>query len=126
MKEVLPGMKVDRYKNHDIEVVVDKLAVNSKDTDRLKKSLSIAMKMGEGLVMVLDKDNDQLKYYSKRLMCPSSGISYRDPAPNNFSFNSPQGACPKCKGLGFVNLVDDDKIIPNRDLTIRQGALAPV
>ena len=126
MKEVLPGMKVDRYKNHDIEVVVDKLAVNSKDTDRLKKSLSIAMKMGEGLVMVLDKDNDQLKYYSKRLMCPSSGISYRDPAPNNFSFNSPQGACPKCKGLGFVNLVDDDKIIPNRDLTIRQGALAPL
>ena len=126
MKEVLPGMKVDRYKNHDIEVVVDKLAVNSKDTDRLKKSLAIAMKMGEGLVMVLDIDNDVLKHYSKRLMCPTSGISYRDPAPNNFSFNSPQGACPKCKGLGYVNLVDEDKIIPNRKLTVRQGALAPL
>ena len=126
MKEVVPGMKVDRYKNHDIEVVVDKLAVNAKDTDRLKKSLSMAMKMGEGLVMILDIDTDKLKHYSKRLMCPTSGISYRDPAPNNFSFNSPQGACPKCKGLGYVNLVDDDKIIPNRDLTIRQGALAPL
>ena len=126
MKEVVPGMKVDRYKNHDIEVVVDKLAVNRKDTDRLKKSLAIAMKLGEGLVMILDKDADELKHYSKRLMCPTSGISYRDPAPNNFSFNSPQGACPKCKGLGFVNLVDEDKIIPDRDLTIRQGALAPL
>jgi len=126
MKEVVPGMKVDRYKNHDIEVVVDKLAVNAKDIDRLKKSLSMAMKMGEGLVMILDIDTDKLKHYSKRLMCPTSGISYRDPAPNNFSFNSPQGACPKCKGLGYVNLVDDDKIIPNRDLTIRQGALAPL
>jgi excinuclease ABC subunit A len=126
MKEVVPGMKVDRYKNHDIEVVVDKLSVNAKDTDRLKKSLSMAMKMGEGLVMILDIDTDKLKHYSKRLMCPTSGISYRDPAPNNFSFNSPQGACPKCKGLGYVNLVDDDKIIPNRDLTIRQGALAPL
>ena len=126
MKEIVPGMKLDRYKNHDIEVVVDKLAVGEKDRERLKKSLALAMKMGEGLVMVFNKDKEILKHYSKRLMCPTSGISYRDPAPNNFSFNSPQGACPECKGLGYVNLVDEEKIIPNKDLSVRQGALAPL
>lgn len=126
MKEIVPGMKLDRYKNHDIEVVVDKLAVSEKDRERLKKSLALAMKMGEGLVMVFNKDKEILKHYSKRLMCPTSGISYRDPAPNNFSFNSPQGACPECKGLGYVNLVDEEKIIPNKDLSVRQGALAPL
>ncbi|MBQ9261086.1 MAG: excinuclease ABC subunit UvrA, partial [Prevotella sp.] len=94
--EIVRGMKVDRYKNHNIEVVIDKLAVSSKDEDRLKKSVSIAMKQGEGLIMILDKDTGEIKHFSKRLMCPTTGISYSDPAPNNFSFNSPQGACPHC------------------------------
>ncbi|NLV52672.1 MAG: excinuclease ABC subunit UvrA [Bacteroidales bacterium] len=104
--DVVEGMKVDRYKNHDIEVVIDKLAVNEKDGNRLKKSLEIAMKMGDGQVMVVDKDSGELKHYSKKLMCPTTGLCYRDPAPNNFSFNSPQGACPHCKGLGVVPAVD--------------------
>ena len=96
MLEIVRGMKVDRYKNHNIEVVIDKLAVSSKDEDRLKKSVSIAMKQGEGLIMILDKETGAIKHFSKRLMCPTTGISYSDPAPNNFSFNSPQGACPHC------------------------------
>lgn len=100
--DVTEGMKVDRYKNHDIEVVIDKLAINAKDEERLKKSLEIAMKMGDGQVMIVDKDTNELKHFSKRLMCPSTGLCYRDPSPNNFSFNSPQGACPHCKGLGVV------------------------
>lgn len=108
--DVTEGMKVDRYKNHDIEVVIDKLAVNAKDEERLKKSLEIAMKMGDGQVMIVDKDTNELKHYSKKLMCPSTGLCYRDPAPNNFSFNSPQGACPHCKGLGVVPSVDIESI----------------
>lgn len=100
--DVTEGMKVDRYKNHDIEVVIDKLAIKAKDEERLKKSLEIAMKMGDGQVMIVDKDTNELKHFSKRLMCPSTGLCYRDPSPNNFSFNSPQGACPHCKGLGVV------------------------
>ena len=95
--EVTRGMKVDRYKNHDIEVVIDKLEVRAKDSERLKKSVGIAMKQGEGLIMILDKDTGSVKHFSRRLMCPTTGISYSDPAPNNFSFNSPQGACPHCK-----------------------------
>ncbi|MCR5312869.1 MAG: excinuclease ABC subunit UvrA, partial [Bacteroidaceae bacterium] len=132
--EVIAGMKVDRYKTHNIEVVVDKLAISSKDTERLKKSLANAMQLGEGQIMVLDKDkenepefqNTALKHFSKRLMCPTTGICYQDPAPNNFSFNSPQGACPHCKGLGYVNLIDEDKIIPDRSLSVHEGALAPL
>lgn len=108
--DVTEGMKVDRYKNHDIEVVIDKLAVSSKDDTRLKKSLDVAMKAGDGQVMVVDKDTNVLKHYSKRLMCPTTGLCYRDPAPNNFSFNSPQGACPCCKGLGVVPALDMDNI----------------
>ncbi len=119
--DVTEGMKVDRYKNHDIEVVIDKLAVSEKDEERLKKSLEVAMKMGDGQVMVVDKSvqhSDQrkdalpsaIKHYSKRLMCPSTGLCYRDPAPNNFSFNSPQGACPHCKGLGMVPAVNVDDV----------------
>ncbi|NPD91266.1 excinuclease ABC subunit UvrA [Xylanibacter muris] len=126
VKEVTRGMKVDRYRNHDIEVVVDKLQVRDKDEERLRKSLAVAMKQGDGLIMVLDKDTDNVKYYSRRLMCPTTGISYSDPAPNNFSFNSPQGACQRCKGLGVVNEIDLDKVIPDRTCSIRDGAIVPL
>ena len=108
--EVTEGMKVDRYKNHDIEVVIDKLAISDKDEERLKKSLEVAMKMGDGQIMVVEKDSNLLKHYSKKLMCPATGLCYRDPAPHNFSFNSPQGACPHCKGLGIVPAVDVDNV----------------
>ena len=126
--EVTRGMKVDRYKNHDIEVVIDKLqAPQAKAPDeRLKKSVQIAMKQGEGLIMILDKDTNTLKHFSKRLMCPTSGIAYSDPAPNNFSFNSPQGACPRCKGLGMVSEIDLKKVIPNRKQSIHEGGIAPL
>ena len=124
--EVTRGMKVDRYKNHNIEVVIDKLQVSDKDNDRLKKSVGIAMKQGEGLIMILDKDTGSIKHFSKRLMCPTTGISYSDPAPNNFSFNSPQGACPHCKGLGIINEIDLKKVIPDRRQTIREGGIVPL
>jgi len=126
MMEITSGMKVDRYKNHDIEVVIDKLAVSLGDEERLKKSVAIAMKQGEGLIMILDKDTGSVKHFSKRLMCPTTGISYSDPAPNNFSFNSPQGACPHCKGLGVINQIDLAKVIPDRSLSIREGGIAPL
>ncbi|MBR4729633.1 MAG: excinuclease ABC subunit UvrA [Prevotella sp.] len=133
--EVTRGMKVDRYKNHNIEVVIDKLVppklggdrgLNEESLDRLKKSVSIAMKQGEGLIMILDKDTGAIKHFSKRLMCPTTGISYSDPAPNNFSFNSPQGACPHCKGLGIINEIDLKKVIPDRRQTIREGGIVPL
>ena len=126
MQEITRGMKVDRYKNHDIEVVVDKLQVSNKDEERLKKSVGIAMKQGDGLVMILDKDTDSVKYFSKRLMCPTTGISYADPAPNNFSFNSPQGACSHCKGLGVINQIDMSKVIPDRQQSIYNGGIVPL
>ena len=126
MLNLVPDMKVDRYKNHNIEVVVDKLVVDEKDSERLKKSIGIAMNLGEGLVMLLERGGVEPKFYSRRLMCPTSGISYNDPAPNNFSFNSPEGACPRCKGLGDVNLIDEEKIVPNRTISIADGALAPL
>lgn len=126
VKEITHGMKVDRYKNHDIEVVVDKMAVGDKEDKRLKQSIATAMHQGDGLLMILDAQNNEIRHYSKRLMCPVTGLSYKEPAPHNFSFNSPQGACPRCKGLGFVNLVDIDKVIPDRDLSIYEGAIAPL
>jgi len=126
MKEIVRGMKVDRYKNHDIEVVIDKLQVSGKDTERLKKSVAIAMKQGDGLVMILDKDSGSIKHFSKRLMCPTTGISYSDPAPNNFSFNSPQGACPHCKGLGIINQIDLSKVMPDRKQSIYEGGIVPL
>ena len=134
VQELTPGMKVDRYKNHDIEVVIDRLAVKSplalsspsSPDDRLKKSVQIAMKQGEGLLMIMDYDTKAIKHFSKRLMCPTTGISYSDPAPNTFSFNSPQGACPRCKGLGYINEIDLEKVIPNRKLNIHDGAIAPL
>ena len=124
--EIVQGMKTDRYKVHDIEVVIDKLKVSSKDTERLKRSVGIAMSQGGGLVMIVDADSGQIKHYSRRLICPTTGISYTDPAPNTFSFNSPQGACQRCKGLGYVNEIDLDKIIPNRNESIYNGAIVPL
>ena len=129
--EITRGMKVDRYKNHDIEVVIDKMAVaaassQQDNNERLKKSVQLAMKQGEGLIMIVDKDTGDVKYFSRRLMCPTTGISYSDPAPNNFSFNSPQGACPRCKGLGTINEIDLGKVIPNNKLSIHEGAIIPL
>ena len=126
LTEVIPGMKLDRYKNHSIEVVVDRLLVKESDDHRLQNSVQNTMKQGDGLMMVYDLEKHEVRHYSKRLMCPTSGISYRDPAPHNFSFNSPQGACPRCKGLGFVSLIDRNLVIPNRDISIREGAIAPL
>ena len=126
LREVTHGMKLDRYKNHDIEVVIDKLIVAEKDDKRLKQSVATAMRQGDGLLMILDAQTESVRHYSKRLMCPVTGLSYREPAPHNFSFNSPQGACPKCKGLGVVNQIDVDKVIPDRELSIYEGAIAPL
>lgn len=126
IRELVHGMKLDRYRNHDIEIVIDKLRVDSKDAERLQKSTSMAMLHGNGVVMVLDAESMQVHHFSKHLMCPETGLSYKEPAPHNFSFNSPQGACPRCKGLGYVSLIDIDKIIPNRKLSIAQGGLLPL
>lgn len=124
--EITRGMKVDRYKNHNIEVVIDKLAVREEDEERLRKSVATAMKQGEGMVMVIDKDTQEAKNFSKRLMDPITGMAYQDPAPNMFSFNSPEGACPHCKGLGKVDQIDLQKVIPNNQLSIYEGGIAPL
>ena len=126
LMEVQPGMKVDRYVNHSIEVVVDRLKVEVDSTSRLQKSIELSLKMGEGLMMVLDAEQGEVKHYSRRLMCPTTGMSYADPAPHNFSFNSPQGWCPRCKGLGVVNLIDAAKVFPDRSLSVREGGIAPL
>ena len=126
IREVLPGMKLDRYRNHSVEVVVDKLCVGVKDDKRLRSSVATAMQQGEGELMVFDAETEGVRHYSKRLMCPDTGLSYRDPAPHNFSFNSPQGACPRCKGLGYVNLIDMDKVVPDRSLSVYNGAILPL
>lgn len=137
LREVKVGMKLDRYKNHDIEVVIEKLVVNDRYQHRLVESVGLAMKQGDGLMMILsmpDEDSGipgnvqegEIRHYSKRLMCPISGISYKEPAPHNFSFNSPQGFCPKCKGLGYISRVDADKVLSDRTLSVKQGAIAPL
>lgn len=126
MREVVKGMKVDRYKNHDIEVVVDKLVVREKDEERLKRSVNKSLEQGDGLMVVLDATDDTVRYFSKQLMCPTTGLSYREPAPHNFSFNSVSGACPKCKGLGYISMMDREKVIPDAGLSIRAGGLAPL
>ena len=126
MEELLPDMQLDRYKNHSIEVVVDRLRVAEKDADRLRQSVATAMQQGGGLIMVFDMETGDVRHYSRRLMCPTSGIAYRDPAPHDFSFNSPQGACPRCKGLGVVSLIDEDKVFPDPKLSVRQGGIAPL
>ena len=124
--EITRGMKVDRYKNHNIEVVIDKLKVQEKDDERLRKSVQVAMKQGDGALMIMDKETGAVRNFSKRLMDPVTGMSYGEPAPNIFSFNSPEGACPKCKGLGYVNEIDLKKVIPNPKLSIYDGAIVPL
>ena len=123
MHEIIHGMKLDRYKMHNVEVVIDKLIVSDSDERRLKESLQVAMKQGDGLILVLDADSGEARHYSKRLMDPVTGLSYSEPAPHNFSFNSPQGACPKCKGLGQVNLLDMEKIVPDPSVSIYNGGI---
>ena len=126
IREIVYGMKVDRYKNHNIEVVIDKMVVDEKDEQRLKQSVATAMQQGEGLLMVLEGEGGQARYYSKHLMCPVTGLAYKEPAPHNFSFNSPQGACPCCKGMGYVNVVDKEKVFPNPEMSVKTGGIAPL
>jgi len=126
IKEILPGMRVDRYKNHDIEILIDKLAVSNKFEEKLKASIRTAMKPGSGLILIQDVETGEIRHYSKSLMCPTTGISYSEPAPHNFSFNSPQGACPRCKGIGTVDQIDMEKIIPKPELSIAAGGIAPL
>ena len=125
IREIEFGMMVDRYKTHDIEIVVDRIEVHEDTLSRIKKSVQTAFRYGKGLLMVLDNDTEQLRYFSRLLMCPTTGLSYEDPEPNTFSFNSPYGACPKCNGLGEIAVVDKEKLIPNPDLSLRKGGLAP-
>ena len=125
MREIEFGMMVDRYKTHDIEIVIDRIEVHEDSITRIKKSVQTAFRYGKGLLMVLDNDTEQLRYFSRLLMCPTTGLSYEDPEPNTFSFNSPYGACPKCNGLGEIAVVDKEKLIPNPNLSLRKGGLAP-
>ncbi len=126
IKELTNGLKVDRYKTHNIEIVVDKMKIDSVDSHRLSKSIETTFKHGDGLMQILDADDGTLRYYSKHLMCPVSGISYKEPSPHDFSFNSVTGACPRCKGLGYINVIDIDKVIPDKKLSIRKGGIAPL
>lgn len=126
IKELKHRMKVDRYKNHNIEIVIDKLQVRTEDKKRLKQSVDLAMYHGKGILMILEKDTNEPRYFSRQLMCPTSGISYNEPAPHSFSFNSPQGACPLCNGLGNINEIDEGKIIPDPGLSIRRGGISPL
>ena len=124
--EMSRGMMLERYKNHDIEVVVDKLQVDAGDAERIKHSLAVTMQQGDGLVMIMEMPSGEVRHLSRHLMCPVTGLAYKEPDPHNFSFNSPQGFCPKCKGLGVVSLVDIEKVIPDRSLSVYDGALAPL
>lgn len=126
MREIMYGMKLDRYKNHNVEIVVDKLRVAQKDMSRLKESVSVAFKQGDGQLMILDEGTNEMGHYSRMLMDPETGLSYVEPAPHNFSFNSPQGACSKCKGLGYVNEIDKEKIMPNMNVSIYDGGILPL
>ena len=126
IKEIARGMKVDRYKNHNIEVVIDKLKVEPGEEERLRRTVATAMKQGDGVIMVMDKDNEETRNFSKRLMDPVSGLSYGEPAPNIFSFNSPEGACPRCTGLGLVSEIDMKKVVPDTNLSIYEGAIIPL
>ena len=126
LREITFGMKLDRYKNHTVELVIDRLKVARKDEKRLKETVELAFRQGKDQLLILDTATDEISYYSKTLMDPSTGLSYLDPAPHNFSFNSPQGACHKCKGLGYVNLVDREKIMPDMSLSIKEGGVLPL
>lgn len=128
--EITRGMKVDRYKSHNIEVVIDKMKLddpkNESFKERLAKTIAIAMKQGDSLIMIMERESAETKYFSKRLMDPVTGIAYKDPAPNIFSFNSPEGACPHCKGLGKINEIDLKKVIPDNGINIHDGAIVPL
>jgi excinuclease ABC subunit A len=124
--EITPGMRLDRYKTHDIEVVIDRLKAGASNEERLKKSIAVAMKQGQGILMVMDLETNEARHYSRKLMCPTTGVSYPDPEPNTFSFNSPKGACPSCNGLGTVKEIDMSKVIPDSSLSIKKGGLAPL
>lgn len=126
IREIEFGMQLDRYKVHDIEVVIDRFPVREDGLRRVREAVRSAMKLGEGMLLVQDVKTDEVKHYSKLLMCPTSGISYREPEPNSFSFNSPYGACPKCNGLGTISEIDIKKIIPDPRLSIKKGGLAPL
>ena len=126
LREITHGMKLDRYKNHSIELVIDKLIVDKDDERRLQESVKTAMKQGDGQLIVLDAETQEIRHYSRTLMDPQTGLSYSEPAPHSFSFNSPQGACPKCKGLGYVNIIDKNKIIPNDEESIYEGGIVPL
>ncbi len=126
LMEITQGMKLDRYKNHSVELVVDRLRATDKDLQRLRDTVESALVQGEKQVMIYDVDNDDIAHYSQLLMDPASGLSYREPAPHNFSFNSPQGYCPKCKGLGYVNIIDRSKVLPDDSLSIHDGAFTPL
>lgn len=126
IREILPGMRVDRYKNHSIEILIDKLAVSNKFEDKLKASVRTAMKQGDGLILIQDVELNEVRHFSSQLMDPATGLSYGEPAPHNFSFNSPQGACPKCKGLGVINQIDMQKIVPKPNLSIYAGGITPL
>ena len=126
IKEIIPGMRVDRYKNHNIEILIDKLVVSNKFEDKLQSSVRTAMKQGSGLILIQDVEAGETRYYSRSLMCPTTGLSYSEPAPHNFSFNSPQGACPRCKVIGSVDQIDIEKIIPDSNLSIAGGGIVPL
>lgn len=126
IREIIPGMRVDRYKNHSIEILIDKLVVSNKFSDKLQASVRTAMKQGSGLILIQDVEADEVRHYSRSLMCPTTGLSYNEPAPHNFSFNSPQGACPRCKGIGSIDRIDIEKVVPNPGLTIAGGGIAPL
>ncbi len=125
-QEVIPGMKVDRYKMHFIEIVVDRIKMDGADPKRIKQSIDLAMQLGKGIVMITPINQDKPRYFSRQLMCPTTGLSYPEPAPHNFSFNSPQGACPKCKGMGTLSSIDINRIIPDKNLSIADGAIVPL
>jgi len=126
IRELSYGMKLDRYKTHNIEIVIDKLKVSQKDNTRLKRTIKTAMKYGNGITMLIEKENNNVRYYSRKLMCPTSGISYNEPAPHSFSFNSPHGACPECNGLGIVRQIDVNKVIPDKEISIKNGGIHPI
>lgn len=126
IREIIPGMRLDRYKMHSIEILIDKLVVSNKFENNLKTSLRTAMKQGDGLILIQDVESGDVRHFSRQLMCPSTGLSYSEPAPHNFSFNSPHGACPRCKGLGMVNQIDMSKIVPKPNLSIYAGGIAPL
>ena len=126
IQNITPGLKLDRYKSHDIEIVIDRIELNDKNKKRLKDSLNIALKYGKGIIQIFDPTDNSIRFFSRNLMCPSSGIAYDNPEPNSFSFNSPKGACERCNGLGLEMKIDLNKILPNKSLSIDQGGIAPI